>query len=146
MREIIVTGYLVGLSILDGKERRVPIVLLGIGILIAITWVIGECIGDPCRWSRIMLGAVLGLVPGVFMLLTAYVTRKVGYGDGLALVGIGMLVGYKNCWSMLCISLMLMSFWGIGILVLRRGTRNTPMPYLPFLTMAYLICTFAKGG
>ena len=146
MREIVVTGYLIGLSIFDGKEQKVPIGLLGVGTVIAFVLVAGDCLGDFYHWKQIALTAILGLVPGVFMLLTAYITRKVGYGDGLALLGVGMLSGYKACWAMLCISLLLMSFWGIGILMLRRGTRNTKLPYLPFLAVAYLICTFAKGG
>lgn len=146
MKEIVLTGYLVVLSVFDGRERKVPIGLLGVGTLLAVVLVARDCLDHTQHWQKLVLAAVLGLIPGVFMLLAAYITRKVGYGDGLALLAVGMLVGYKNCWGMLCISLMIMSFWCIGILLLRRGTKNTRLPYLPFLTAAYLMGLFVRGG
>lgn len=146
MNKIVLAGYLVVLSVFDGRERKVPMSLLGGGTLLTIVLVMRDCFSNSNDWHRIVLAAVLGLTPGVFMLLSAYVTHRVGYGDGLALLAVGMLEGYKKCWGLLCISLMIMSFWCIGLLMLRKGTRNTELPYLPFLTVAYLIYVFAKGG
>ncbi len=146
MKEIVLTGYLVVLSVFDGREQKVPVGLLGVGTLLALVLVARDCLAYSQYWQRIVLTAVLGLIPGVFMLLAAYITHKVGYGDGMALLAVGMLVGYKSCWGMLCISLMIMSFWCIGILVFRKGTKNTRLPYLPFLTIAYLLGLFVRGG
>ncbi len=146
MKEIVLTGYLVALSVFDGRQQKVPLVLLDVGTLLAVVLVVRDCFDVSQDWQRIVLAAVLGLSPGVFMLLCAYSTRKMGYGDGLALLAVGMLEGYKKCWGMLCISLMIMSFWCIAVLMFRKGTKNSRLPYLPFLTITYLMGLFVRGG
>ena len=146
MKEIVLTGYLVALSVFDGREQKVPLGLLGAGILFTMILVAGDCFDSSRDWQRIILSSVLGMIPGVFMILSAYITRKMGYGDGLALLAVGMLVGYKRCWGMLYISLMIMCFWCIGILAFRKGTKNTRLPYLPFLTIAHLLGLLVRGG
>lgn len=132
-------AYLGFLSIFDGRERRIPAICIYVGLLGAAGVVLYECIREPVKWKWIILSALLGVFPGALMLALSYVTGKVGQGDGLVLIVVGMLTGYASCLLLICFSLLAMSFWCIGMLVCKRGARNTKVPYLPFLTVVYLV-------
>ena len=138
MERIWLSVYLVVLSIFDGRERRIPVVLVSGGLLATVGSVVYRCIQNPMNWRWIALSALLGAVPGAVMLAVVFLTGKVGLGDGLVLVGVGMLTGYGGCMLLICFSLLFMSLWCIALLCCRKGTRNTKVPYLPFLTAVYL--------
>ena len=139
MGSILLAIYLIILSIFDGKEHRIPVVGVATGLAVEVCVVIYRCVRYVDEWQWILLSAVLGIIPGIIMLGVAYFTAKTGYGDGLVLIGVGMLMGYGNCMMLIGFSLLFMSVWCIGILFCRKGNRNTKVPYLPFLTAVYLI-------
>jgi leader peptidase (prepilin peptidase)/N-methyltransferase len=139
MRKMIILLYLVALGIFDWKEQKVPVGLLYGGAVVALGLNIYTCVMDFSNWKWVAASALLGVVPGCFMLMAAYVSHKAGYGDGLALINVGLLTNYGTCLALLCFSMLLMTFFSIGMLVLRRVGRNTTLPYLPFLATAYLL-------
>lgn len=115
-----------------------PIGLIMGGFLATVVCVLHRCMGNPAEWKWLVLAALLGMLPGVFLLGMAYITGKIGLGDGPVLMVLGMLVGYKECLMVISFSLLLMSIWCIGILAFKKGNRHTRIPYLPFLTVVYL--------
>lgn len=142
MLKIILLLYLGILSIYDGKKCKVPLIWLILGLIIATVTVVWDCLSHPIKWQWIAMAALLGTLPGLFMLLVGYITRKVGYGDGLVLIAVGILVGYRICFLLVCFSLLLMSVWCMILLLRKKGNRNTRIPYLPFLTAVYLVGIF----
>jgi len=90
--------------------------------------------------------AVIGAVGGYLFLWSVYwlfklVTGKegMGYGDFKLLAAIGAWLG----WQVLPLTIVLASvagaLSGIGLIVLGRHRRNTPMPFGPFLAVAGLL-------
>lgn len=142
MERIVLSIYLGILSVFDYKERRVPVIWLMLGILAAMLMVLGDCLKNPQSWQWLVMAAMLGTLPGIFMLLVGYFSRKVGCGDGLVLIGVGIVTGYRECFSYVCFSLLLMSICCVGLLLMKKGNRNTQIPYLPFLTVVYLVGMF----
>lgn len=138
MKTIILIAYLGMLSFFDIKTRKVPVVWLAAGVIIAALIVLAECLCNPAIWQWYVLRAVLGMIPGGILILAGYLSKKVGYGDGIALVGVGLLVGYRSSFMLLGFSLLIMSLYCMGVLLLRKGSGNTKVPYLPFLTVTYM--------
>ncbi len=133
-------------SIMDIRERKVSTVLLAAGVLMAGAIAIGEMFQNQLRWEKAAREILLGVLPGGFLFTAAYLTKKAGYGDGVVLTALGILHGYLTSAVILCISLFLLSVFSIILLLFKRVQRDTHIPYLPFLTAAYMGCQFLGRG
>lgn len=134
MEIYILLFYLVILSVYDCREKQVPGVLLFIGVVVAVISLLIVVIDGQQVWYRI-----LGLLPGLFLLLVAFVTKKAGYADGIVLAVMGMVLGYQKTMILFCISLLLISVISVLLLFLHKVNGRTRLPYLPFLTVTYVI-------
>lgn len=134
MEIYILLFYLVILSVYDCREKQVPGVLLFIGVVVAVISLLIVVIDGQQVWYRI-----LGLLPGLFLLLVAFVTKKAGYADGIVLAVTGMVLGYQKTMILFCISLLLISVISVLLLFLHKVNGRTRLPYLPFLTVTYVI-------
>lgn len=138
--------YLSVLSFMDIRERKIRVAWLAAGA-IAICGLLlheGAMVGTDGR--ELMTRSLLGAIPGTFMLAVARLTGKAGYGDGIVLLLLGAGYGYLYSIVTLCLSLFLLSLCSVVLLMCRRVRRNTQMPYLPFLTAAYVCAWFLRIG
>lgn len=140
----VVSLYLLTLGIMDIREKKVPVILLALGVVSALVIGMSEKIEIGTEWINIAGELFLGMIPGGFLLAVACLTNKAGYGDGLVLMILGMIYGYLPAVILLCVSLFLLSLFSIGLLVLGKAHRNTCIPYLPFLTIVYLVYFLGK--
>lgn len=130
--------YLSVLSVMDIKEKKVNVLFLTAGAFaICVIWLWGMCLTDA-DWREILLRGAFGMVPGIFLLAIARLTGKAGYADGIVVTALGVEQGYLGGVVILCISLLYLSVCSVALLLCRRVKGNTRMPYLPFLTAAYL--------
>lgn len=139
MKKIALLLYLIILALFDLREQKVPLILLTGGG--AAAWGIHICmlLQNPAKWSWLVLSILLGILPGLLLLAVARLTGKAGYGDGLALLNVGLLTDYKTCLLMLCFSMLSMSLLSVGMLSVKRVRRETRLPYLPFLAGVYAV-------
>ena len=124
-------AWLLSISIMDVRSRRVPVWLLLLG-------------GIPCLAAEICregggFSIVLGSLPGLLLLATAFATKKAGYGDGIVLLILGVALGYRKSLLLFGVSLFLVSICSLVLLVIRKAGRDTRIPFLPFLSVAWLI-------
>lgn len=131
--------YLLLMSVWDIKERRVPMGLLVIGSIVVGVYLGYELFAGQISW----LVPLLGSLPGVFLLIVARISKKAGYADGIVLLWLAATGGYQAGLFILGISLFLISVASIVLLVLRRVKKETRIPYIPFLTVGYMILQFA---
>lgn len=136
MSGIAVLGYLLIVSIYDIRERSIPLMVLIIGGSAAMLRGIYGGITGELAWLQLLFG----MLPGGFMLLLSKLTQKAGEADGLVLLFLGISYGYKQGLVLLCVSLLLLTGVVIVLLLFRKVKPDTQMPYLPFLTVAYLFC------
>ncbi len=130
--------YLTLLSILDIREKKVPVWLLLAGIgSAAVLKIVGE-LGNGRGWTSVLAELILGMMPGAFLLLVSFLSGKAGYGDGLVLLALGILYGYLPTFILLSGSLLLLSAISIILLLGKRVKRDTKIPYLPFLSAVYI--------
>lgn len=132
---IYITIWLISVSIMDIRSRRVPIwmLLLGGGAVLAV--LAGQMISGAVKYYEVCTG----ILPGFILLLIAFATKKAGYGDGIVLLLVGMVSGGgKGLW-IFCISLFLISIFSVILLLCHKVRRNSEVPYLPFLTVAWIL-------
>ena len=137
MRSVMVLSYLVILAIWDIKEKKIPVWILIVGTVCG--GICGLGFSHEKQWELVMM--CMAVMPGIFLVIIARLTQKAGAGDGWALVNIGLVESYKICIFLLGISLMIMALVSGVLLFLHKVNKNTKLPYLPFLMLAYL-CKF----
>lgn len=114
----------------DCRWKRIPWCVQGMGFIFV-------CISIIVQWKESYNNFFLAIVPGVFLLFLAWVTKEnIGYGDGISVLLLGGMAGLRNCIWVLCFSLILLSITGLVLLVIKRVNRKTKIPYLPFLFVA----------
>ncbi len=132
---IYITIWLISISVMDIRSRRVPIwtLLLGGGAVLAV--LAEQFVCGAMEYFDIFTG----ILPGVVLLLIALSTKKAGYGDGTVLLLVGMASGGSKGLWIFCVSLFLISIYSVILLLCRRVRRDSEIPYLPFLTMAWVL-------
>lgn len=135
----LIVVYLLVLSVFDGKDKSVPVILLVPGLLAAFGFVISKGMQGE------LVGCVLGMMPGAVFLIVAMATKKAGMADGIVLGIIGVLKGYRAGMLIWGISMCAMSIVAVVLLCCRRVNRDTGVPYIPFLCGGYLIWKIVLG-
>ena len=138
--------YLAVLSVWDIRGRTVPLYLLIFGGLFDLGIVAASVIAEPQNAGRILIGAFLGLLPGLILVAIAIFSGKAGIADGVVLAELGIRESY----------LVAIAAWGIGSLLLaivcgillciRRVKKTTRMPYIPFLAAGLVGTTLLQLG
>lgn len=126
--------YLLILSVYDYKEKQVPLVLLYVGMAIVTCVSVIDLVKGTTTWVQL-----LGILPGIILILVAFVTGKAGVADGIVLSIAGAILGHRESWLLFTISLMLILVSSVFLLLLRKINMKARIPYLPFLTVALLL-------
>lgn len=123
-------------SVSDIKRQCIPARSLGAGVLISVCWAVGKALLGNQPWMAV----VLGLIPGIAVLLLAKATREqVGCGDGWELVTMGGLLGWEDC--LLGLGIAMFGIFAVSVILLafRRAGGNTRIPFVPFLCVGTVI-------
>lgn len=122
--------YMSVCAIFDIRHREIPLLWILFGIAAAAgvdMWRITEGV-----FTITAVG--FSLLPGAFLLLTGFCTReKVGYGDGLLLLAVGLFFGVYRCFLALCVGLVFAAGAALFLLVFRKAERSSRIPFVPFL-------------
>ena len=127
--------YLLAVSIFDIREKKIPILFLGGGGILVGAGILYGMIAGKLAWYQ----PLLGMIPGVALLAVARLTEKMGYGDGIVLMMIGGMTGYRGSLVVLCLGSFLASLLCVALLAIRKVKKHSRIPYVPFLTGAYLV-------
>lgn len=131
INNILIVVFLLCESFEDIKNRTLKlnklIIFLGIGIL--------QQIADG-KFS--LNTVVLGVVPGVILLIISYLSGEaIGYGDGAVVLILGALAGYKCALLSFAIGCV-MAMVPAMIQYIRNPYGNRPLPFIPCLFAGYL--------
>ena len=119
-------------TVFDIRKKEIPFILAGMGMAAAVVFTIWR-IGNGSIFAAQILQSLL---PGLFFLLTGWCTKeKVGYGDGILLLITGLVVGFHQCFTGLCIGLFLSAIFGVLLLLLHKAQKNSRIPFVPFMMM-----------
>ncbi len=127
------TWVLLGVAcVFDLVYKKIPFLLI----------ICGGAIGGVVIAANGFEGRSLcyALIPGMLLLLTAFLTgEKVGYGDGMLLLVLGLLEGAGECLGDLLIGLFLVVVFAMLLLIIGKKGKNTMVPFAPFLMVAHTV-------
>ena len=131
MKELCTVVFLAMNSWLDIRRREISLLLTvvyaGCGIICSILQ--GRKIQD------VLIPAGIG----IFFLAAGLISRgAIGAGDCWILLALGALLDTETYIRMLCIGFFLAAFWSGILLVIRRKSRKTEIPLVPFLLAGYI--------
>lgn len=126
-------------SVFDIRKKELPLMILIAGFLAAL----GIEMWHICKGLETVSGIAESLLPGVFFLFLGFCTReKVGYGDGLLLIILGLFLGFYRCFLVLCFGLIFSSVFALILLLFRKAEKNSRLPLVPFLTIGMGVSFF----
>ena len=128
------------LSYFDIKYKAIPKQFLLLGSVIGVCYA-GYSISHQASFIWQYL---LSCIPGMIFILTAILTQKVGLGDGWLLLILGAILKYNYCLTVFVISMFLVSGYSIIQLLIMRKKQQSTIPYVPFLTIAMVLCLVCK--
>lgn len=132
--KILFVGWVGYLSVWDIRRRRVPVW----GVLAAGIIAVVGCVNRLLTTgSLISIG--LGILPGIFLIILATATKKMGLADGIILCLMGLLDKYSACVITFCIASFAIAIVSIILLATKKVKRNTQLPFIPFLAMGFIV-------
>ena len=130
VKELCTVVFLAMNSWLDIRRREISLLLTvvyaGCGIIYSILQ--GRKIQDVLIPAGIILFLAAGLIS----------RGAIGAGDCWILLALGALLDTETYIRMLCIGFFLAAFWSGILLVIRRKSRKTEIPLVPFLLAGYI--------
>jgi Flp pilus assembly protein, protease CpaA len=131
---IIIGGLLFLAGITDIRKQMVSRRLLWILFLVCLITV-------PFMTNHNILSIVGGIIIGFCTIGISIASKEqIGKGDGIVITAIGLVFGARRCLIVVCIASFLMAVVAIGIVLFRRGNRQTRLPFLPAVFAGYAFC------
>lgn len=122
---LILLGYL---SACDIRMKKIPVSGVLISGILAVLYILAGGNAAVSYFSGCML-------PGmVFLLLSLITKERIGYGDGAAMMVLGLWTGGTFCIITVFISIFLSGIYALCLLI--TGRNKTLIPYMPFLLAA----------
>ncbi len=145
--EIGAVFLLVICGVYDARSKKIPIWTLAMGAIFAMICMVMRFVGQ-LKTEDTSLGLVIGqivasIVPGLIFLILSFLTeKKIGYGDGLLLIVLGIMEGFKTTVLTCCIGLFLQSIVAVILVIIKKADKQTEIPFVPFLFLARILQFF----
>lgn len=119
---------LVPCTVTDIRKREIPTwYVLLFGALAVVCQLVA---GMENVWEMLV-----GVLPGALFLVVSFLSKgKVGAGDGILLLAMGIFSGIGFTLTVTLYALISAAVIGGLILIIRRRPRNEQLPFVPFLT------------
>lgn len=125
-------------TIFDITYKKIPFFLIITGVLSGVIFGVRDGISG--------LEMLYAFLPGVLLMAAAFATgEKVGYGDGLLVLVLGLLEGGKLCFADVLTGLLLAALVGVFLLIFRKSGKNREIPFIPFLMISHILSMVVGG-
>lgn len=132
--------YMGVLTLLDAKKRELPLKVLAVGTVLAVSAAACRLLRGEGTWMELFLGAI----PGMILLNLAWLTKSTGIGDGIVLLQLNLCMFAEKMVVAFGVSLLAIGAFALLILLVKRGSRGLRLPYMPFLWIgclaSWLLC------
>lgn len=131
-------GFLIWVSVLDIRYRKIPDWLLVLGGILVTAYCVlsGDVSIEIC---------LAGLLAGMaFLLVSKFTNEALGYGDSWILCIAGAYLGIWKLMEVLVMTWILLSFSAMMCLIWKKWSRKAALPMVPFLTAGYVIMVIGE--
>lgn len=131
----VISALLLVIFVIDFRYSIIPDAVSLPLILISLL----SLVFRPLTWQAMVIGGVVG---GGFFLLQWLVSRGRWVGDGDIRLGVamGVLLGWQLLLVALFLAYVVGAIWGVGLLVGRKKTLSSQLPFGTFLAVATWVC------
>lgn len=130
--KVIIAAILLLLAVMDFKKKEVPLWLIAILLIASIT---GRLILGVDMFSVLSGISVGGVILGI-----AFLTKeKIGIGDGLIAICLGLYMGGEKVILSLLIASIIMTIVSVILLLMKKGKMETTLPFIPAIFIGFLI-------
>lgn len=131
---VVIGIVLLTAGIVDIKNRQISSRQIFILLLVC-------CAVIPLKEDFGIADAAGGLSLGLCAVGLSLATRgQIGRGDGIVIAIVGLALGFRKCLLVVCTATFVMCAEAILVLMIRRGSRQTKLPFLPAVFVGYLLC------
>ncbi len=135
---IITLVFLVYESVVDIRKKKIDVraaAVAGVFDMIFGLAVYGH------RISNIIFGAGVGIL----LIVCAWISRqRIGYGDGIVFIVLGMCMEPEKVLGILWGSMLLAGIYGTIKIMALKKSRSYALPFIPFVTAVYVVVFIAK--
>ena len=150
---VVLTWFLIALTFIDIDHQLLPdgltLPLLWFGLLVSLSAAGRQGLGFPVDLRASVLGAVAGYASlwAVYHLFRLVFRKEgMGYGDFKLFAALGAWLGWKMLIPVILVAAVAGSVVGLVLLTVRGQSRNTPIPFGPFLASAgWLVLMWGPG-
>lgn len=99
------------------------------------------CASLPLKKDFNGLDAMGGLAVGLCAVGVSAATREqIGRGDGIVIAAVGLALGARKCLWLVFMASFIMCAAAVFVLLLKKGGRQTKLPFLPAIFAGYVLC------
>ena len=137
----IMTMIVLGVAALqDIRTKKIPFWIIAAAGSIAILSYSVDIMDGVIKWYA----NIPALIPGILLLLTAYLSKEaIGYGDGLLVLASGPVFGLMRVMEGVWLAFFFSALFSIILILLHKAKRKTTFPFIPFLASAMGVIVFA---
>lgn len=114
--------------------RTKQISCLSLVLMAVLVLVLRMIFVEDSMWSTLG-GVAVGIS---FFFISKYSRESVGYGDSWIILLLGIFLGGKMVMELVFVASFLVALYSIGYGFIRGWNRKNTIPFIPFLTLAYL--------
>lgn len=131
MEKLLLLCYLLPCSWQDIKRKEISKRFLFGGGLAVLCY-------KMCFLKGTVKELMVGILPGLGLLFLAWMTKEaIGYGDGVIVLTMGVLLGAKMAFGVLWLALLLAAVFSVICLLQKRCKKSSTYPFVPFLLAAW---------
>jgi leader peptidase (prepilin peptidase)/N-methyltransferase len=125
--------FLLTEGIRDYKKHKISMLSV---LLFAVLGIVLEIPEAMTVWKEMVAGVMVGAV----VLILAKITEgKIGFGDGWVLMVTGLYLGFRGNLFLFMAALFVSAVISIILLLCRRATKKTELPFVSFLFIGYIL-------
>lgn len=129
-----IMSFLAICTYFDMKYKKIPIILPIIWGVFGVIWNTGIKKLQIEQWIGVLFSVLIGCT---LLLFSLWSKEALGKGDAVMFIVIGFFLDFYSTLVLLCTALFLSSFASIYLLIIRRKSKKTNIPFIPFIYTAY---------
>ena len=133
IRMSLVLAVLIVCAVSDYRKKEIKLIFpVFLAIAAAAMFFLGRDIA--------VKSVIAGMAEGIVIMVLSQITQgRIGMGDGILLASTGLMLGWKDNLIMFFFACLLSACVSVLILTLKKGDRETKIPFVPFMVPGFLI-------
>ena len=133
IRLSLVLAVLIVCAVSDYRKKEIKLIF---PMLLSIAAVAMFFLGGDIAFKSV----AAGMAEGIAIIILSLITQgRIGMGDGILLASTGLMLGWKDNFIMFFFACFLSACVSALILILKKGNRETKIPFIHFMVPGFLI-------